>query len=218
MKTIDITQWKRKSYFNFFSEMDYPHFNVCFDVDVTATRNYAKEQDIKFFNLILYLSSYVTNQIPEMKTRVRDDQVVEHELVHPSFTITGANNIFNYCNAQFSYDSQRFFQEVDENTQEIKQANHLMLGDPKQDDLIYMTSLPWIKFTSMQHPVQLSRNDSIPRLSWGRFTQKKDQWWMPYSFQVHHGLADGYHAGIFYDTFQEVLSRPESYLTIEQCK
>jgi chloramphenicol O-acetyltransferase type A len=212
MKIIDINHWQRKSHFNFFSGMDYPHLNICFDVDITATRSYAKDQGLKLSNLILYFSTYAANQIPEMKTRIRDDQVVEHELVHPSFTVMGENNVFNYCNAEFGYDTLRFFQEVDENTQKIKLSDHLVLDD--RDDLIYITSLPWIKFTSIQHPINLNRNDSIPRLSWGRFTNKNDQWWMPYSFQVHHGLADGYHAGLFYDTFQEMLSSPESHVTI----
>ena len=30
----------------------------------------------------------------------------------------------------------------------------------------------------------------------------------------HHGLSDGYHAGLVFDTFQEMLSNPESYVTI----
>jgi len=57
--------------------MDYPHLNICFDVDITATRSYAKDQGLKLSNLILYFSTYAANQIPEMKTRIRDDQVVD---------------------------------------------------------------------------------------------------------------------------------------------
>ena len=105
MKIIDINHWQRKSHFNFFSGMDYPHLNICFDVDITATRSYANDQGLKLSNLILYFSTYAANQIPEMKIRIRDDQVVEHELVHPSFTVLGENNVFNYCNAEDAEDN-----------------------------------------------------------------------------------------------------------------
>jgi chloramphenicol O-acetyltransferase type A len=213
VKIIDKNQWKRKSHFEFFSGMDYPHFNVCFEVDVTATRNYAKKYGVSFFSLVLYFTSFATNRIPEMRIRIRDAQVVEHECVHPSFTIINDNNTFNYCSARFGYDSQRFFQEVHENMKEAKLAKHLLIGDSEQDDFIYITSLPWISFTSLQHPVHFNKNDSIPRLSWGRFCQRGDQWWMPYSLQMHHGLADGYHAGLFCDFLKEMLNRPESYIT-----
>jgi chloramphenicol O-acetyltransferase type A len=29
---------------------------------------------------------------------------------------------------------------------------------------------------------------------------------MPVSMHVHHGLADGYHAGLFYNKFQELMN------------
>jgi chloramphenicol O-acetyltransferase type A len=212
MKIINKNHWKRNSHYNFFSGMGYPHLNMCFDVDITATRNFAKDQGIKLNNLILYFSSSAANQIPEMKTRIRDGEVVEHEIVHPAFTVMGENNVFNYCNAEFDYDTLRFFQEVDENMRKIILSDHLVFDD--RDDFLYITSIPWIKFTSIQHPIHLNRNDSIPRLSWGRFANTNDQWWMPYSLQVHHGLADGYHVGLFYDTFQEILNKPEAHVTL----
>jgi chloramphenicol O-acetyltransferase type A len=70
VKIIDIDHWERKSHFDFFSGMDYPQLNICFDIDITSTRNFAKENGYKFFNLLLYLSSYAANQIPEMRTRL----------------------------------------------------------------------------------------------------------------------------------------------------
>ncbi len=212
MKIIDMNNWPRRSQFEFFSAMDYPHFNVCFDVDITAVRKLAKDRDLKFFNLILYFSSRAANRIPEMKTRIRDGRVVEHETVHPSFTVMGENNVFNFCCAEFTCDPPAFFRKVDENTREVKLSDHLVHDD--RDDLLYITSLPWISFTSLQHPVNMNRNDSVPRLSWGRFTRKDGRWWMPYSFQVHHGLADGFHAGFFYEIFQEMLLAPESHIAV----
>jgi len=206
--------WKRKSHFDFFTGMDYPHFNICFDIEITATRRYAKDKGLSLFKVILYLSSYAANRIPELKTRIRGDRVVEHDLVHPAFTVLSDDHIFNFCNARFGYDVERFFEDVDARTSEIKKADHLVLDDPDRDDFLYITSLPWIKFTSVQHPVHIRRDDSMPRLSWGRFTQRHDRWWMPYSFQVHHGLADGYHAGVFFDTLQEMFQKPESYLSL----
>ncbi len=214
MKIIDLKTWSRKSHFEFFTGMDYPHFNVCFELDVTAVQSFAKEHGIKVFSVILYLSSHAANCIPEMKTRIRGDQVVEHESVHPAFTIMGKDNVFNYCRARFDGDGPRFFREVEVNTDKARQADSLDLGDPYRDDWLYITSLPWITFSSIQHPIHVSRNDSIPRLSWGRISQNSDTRTMPYSFQAHHGLVDGYHAGLFAQILQETFSRPESSISL----
>ena len=42
-----------------------------------------------------------------------------------------------------------------------------------------------------------------PRITWGRFTEVHKRVIMPLSVQVHHGLADGYHVGRFFELFQQ---------------
>jgi chloramphenicol O-acetyltransferase type A len=213
MQIIDKNNWIRKSHFDFFSSMDHPVFNICFDVDITATRNYAKKHSFKLFNMILYFTSRAVNEIPELKTRIRGDEIIQHEQINPSFTVLGENNLFNFCYADFNYDINIFFDEVNKNSLKRKTCKNLMVGDPNRDDFIYVTSIPWINFTSVQHPMNTHFKDSVPKLAWGKFIKKENKLIMPYAFQVHHGLADGYHSGLFYEIFQEMLNKPESYIS-----
>jgi chloramphenicol O-acetyltransferase type A len=54
----------------------------------------------------------------------------------------------------------------------------------------------------------LDADDSIPRISWGSFKEHKEKTVMPLAVQVHHGLADGYHLGNFFNQMQELLNDP----------
>jgi chloramphenicol O-acetyltransferase type A len=54
----------------------------------------------------------------------------------------------------------------------------------------------------------LDAGDSIPRISWGSFKEDKEKIGMPLAVQVHHGLADGYHLGKFFNRMQELVNDP----------
>jgi chloramphenicol O-acetyltransferase type A len=83
---------------------------------------------------------------------------------------------------------------------------HLTLQDKSgQDDLLFMTALPWVSFTSFTHPMNLNPVDSIPRFAWGKFFHEGETIKIPLSVQAHHALADGVHIGRFYEELQDNL-------------
>ena len=68
---------------------------------------------------------------------------------------------------------------------------------------LHRSSLPWVRFTSVSHPIHMHPADSVPRITWGKCASENGAVRMPMSVQVHHGLADGVHVGQFYTFFQE---------------
>nr|WP_307902695.1 CatA-like O-acetyltransferase [Clostridium botulinum] len=44
MKFIDIENWKRKNHYNYFKQLDYPHFNICGNLDITNFYRYIKKK------------------------------------------------------------------------------------------------------------------------------------------------------------------------------
>ena len=83
---------------------------------------------------------------------------------------------------------------------------------PGRDDLLYMTAIPWVSFTSFSHPIMALPADSIPRFAWGKFHENGNRLQMPLSVQGHHALIDGLHIARFYDRVNAYLQDPESLL------
>ena len=75
--------------------------------------------------------------------------------------------------------------------------------------LIYFTTLPWLSFTSFAHARKRGREDSVPRIAFGKFVKENDRTWMPFSVEVHHALMDGLHVGRYVNRLQEALANPE---------
>lgn len=211
MKYIDIENWKRKDHFNYFRQLDYPHFNICGNLEITNFYKYTENNQIPFFISILYAASKAANSIKELRLRIRGGNVVEHEVVSPSFTIMTDEEVFSFCTSNFIDEFDKFKGSTSEQIKKVK--NDVNLEDePGRDDLLFITSIPWISFTSITHPIQMQPVDSIPRISWGKYFEEGDKIKLPLSVQAHHALVDGIHIGQFFNNFQEILDNPLEHL------
>lgn len=207
MTPVDLTKWPRKTVFEFYRDFDYPQINVCAEIDVTALAHFLEIKNLSKFKTILWTISHVANASDEFKYRIRYEEVILHDRVHPSFTVLTPDNLFAFCYAEYTSNIRIFFERVEKGIQECR-VNPSLEDEPGQDDLLFVSCLPWIHFTSISHPIKLDGDDSIPRISWGSFKEDKEKTVMPLAVQVHHGLADGYHLGNYFNRIQELLSNP----------
>lgn len=204
MKYIDLETWKRKEHFNFFYKADYPQYNVCMDIDVSNFLKYIKKEGISFYYTMIFSVIHVVNTIENLRYRIRDGKVILHDEVHPSFTDMSKDDnedLFKVVTLEMKdniIDFVKYAKEVSEN-----QQYYFELGKPAgRDDLVYITCLPWISFTHISHTVTLNKDDSVPRISWGKYYKQGDKTLLPFSVQVHHALADGYHVAMYLKKLQ----------------
>jgi chloramphenicol O-acetyltransferase type A len=213
MKIIDMETWPRLESFNFFKDYEIPQFNICTQLDITKTYKYLDRYKISKFNAILWMISCAANSVTEIRFRIRKDIVVEHERLDPAFTFLTQDKTLAFCTTEYTDDPDLFLARVDQDIEQIK-TNPNMKDEPGVDNLIYVSCVPWINFTSISHAMKTSDKDSVPRISWGKFTHKKDNVTIPVSLQLHHSLADGYHAGLFFSKLEELQEQPERFLDL----
>lgn len=211
MKTISLEKWPRKEHYQFFQDFDYPYFSLCADMDLKNIMPLIKEKKISFTAALMYLIARVANGIPEFRQRVREGDPVEYPVVHPSATILSKDDLFTFCTVRYDPDFMAFVRKTEEEIVLVKEQPNL--EEKIQDDsMLFMTSIPWVSFTSFHHPLKLNPADSVPRFAWGKYRQAGDSILMPLSVQGHHALMDGLHAGLFYEEFQRLLDNPELLL------
>ena len=167
MRMIDLETWPRRDHFETFSKMDFPHFSLTVTVELTSFYRYLKQRGVSFTIGMMYLAAKTANQIPEFRYRIRGESVVEHEVIHPSSTILTDDNLFTFCSVRYAEDFQDFATRAATKIAAAKSTPDL--DDSNwEDTLLFMTSLPWISFTSMHHP-NISASDSVPRIAWGKY-------------------------------------------------
>ncbi len=211
MRVINLQTWPRREHFKIYKTFDYPYFNVCANVDLTIFLPYVKHSRISPTVAIVYLIARTANDLPEFRLRMRGEQVVEHEVVHPSHTVLTPDDLFSFCTIPYTTVFRVFADEAGRRISNVKEHPTLEDG-PDADNLLFMTTIPWVSFTSFMHPIHLDPIDSVPRFAWGRFFGQGDRTLMPFSVQVHHALMDGLHVGRYYEKFQGYLDQPDMLL------
>jgi chloramphenicol O-acetyltransferase type A len=209
MEYLNTEDYPRSKHYQLFRQMDYPHFNICANIDITGLQPFLHEHQQSFFKTMVCLSTKAANDIKEFRYRIRTDKVVIHDRVDPSFTVLTTADVFSFCTVPYQTIMAKFYHEIAERMTAI-QGQVCVEDEPGRDDLLYITSIPWISFTSVSHPINLNSVDSIPRISWGKFFEEGGKIKLPLSVQVHHALMDGLHVGRYFQDLQEMLDQPES--------
>lgn len=212
MKEIVFESEHRKKHFDFFNGMNHPHFNITANVDVTDAISYIKSKGWPLTFSLVYLLSRAANEIKEFRWRIRKGGVVEHHAVHPSFTVpTQEADVFSFCTVDYNADALTFITEA-------KKVSDAMKTDPSledeegRDDYLFLSAIPWVSFTSIQHAMNYHPHDSVPRISWGKFFIQHGRQMMPLAVQVHHALVDGRHVGHYFQKTEALFTDPEKIL------
>ncbi len=208
MKKVDFSNPHRQKHFEFFMEMARPHFSVCVNVDITKFRSFLKQQEFSFTPSIVYLISRTANEIQEFRYRIRGRQVVEHESVHPSFTVlTEVAKVFSFCHVTYQPEMSSFIVAARQQM-ELMKKNPIVEDEERRDDWLFLSSFPWASFTGIQHPMQSPAQDSVPRIVWGKYFEEAGKIKMPLSVQAHHAVVDGRDIGRYFERIQELLDEP----------
>ncbi|NTV89668.1 MAG: chloramphenicol acetyltransferase [Clostridiales bacterium] len=211
MKYIDIEHWERKDHFNYFRTYDSPHFSISGNVDATAFLAYIKEHRLPFFISMLYAASKVANEIREFRFRIQEDKLAEYDAVHPSCTVMTASGAFSYCTLEYTEAYAGFRSESAVRIEHAKHEADIDV-DYGRDDLLYITSIPWVSFTGITHAMKTHPADSIPRIAWGKYFENGEKTMLPLSVSANHALVDGLHVGRYFNMLQDLLDSPEKWL------
>lgn len=203
---ININTWDRKSNFLHFMEYSHPYFGITTQIDCTIARANAKTQGISFFLYYFYHSLMTANSIPAFCTRLEGKSPVIYDVVHGSPTVLRNDGGLGFAMLQYSENFNDFLKTAIPELARVKAQTYL---DASQDcpDTIYYSILPWIRFTSVSHPLDLPNTEGVPIFTFGKTFSEGDRLMMPVGIHAHHALVDGMHIAEFIDTFQERLNR-----------
>jgi chloramphenicol O-acetyltransferase type A len=201
MRIVRFDDPHRRKHFEFFRRMDQPHFSITANVDVTELR---RRGDLKLTPAIVYCLARAANEIPELRRRIRGDEIVEHDVVHPSFAVkTDVSDVFSFCEVPYRASIEGFIADALLRMEERRRSPSFE-DEPGRDDYLFMSAIPWVAFTAVTHAMHYHPVDSVPRITWGRVFAAGDRELMPLSIQAHHALVDGQHAGLFFEGAQRI--------------
>ena len=204
MEKLDLSSWSRRRQYEFFSTCSQPFFSLTFELDVTALYDYVKPRGLSFYYALCYTTAAAMNRVPEFRYKIRGGDIVILDELIPSFTdLKPGSDSFHVTTLPMGDSLDGFCRAARE-----KSRTQTDFFEPhmETDALIYITCLPWFDMTAMTNERDFDRDDSIPRVGWGRYVQRDGRKILHYSLELNHRLVDGYHAGRFYEELLRFLA------------
>ena len=145
--------------------------------------------------------------------RIYQGEVIRIEEFWGSYTVINHDGNLNYARFVMSSDLKEFIARSLESKQEAEASSRLInssdsLSEREQKNNIYITCMPWLKLTAIDHPIYEHKTYDIPSLAWGRFSDPHHgQMTIPFSAQAHHGFVDGYHVHLLAEAISERIAQ-----------
>ena len=210
---LDLATWPRRDAFDYFRRFDKPYFNVCTRIDVAPLQRFIAQRGRGALALAYhFIALALANRIEPFRYRLDGARVRIHPQVEGSTTVLREDGSFGFADLAFAADFDSFAAQAGAAIDAVRSGRRPF--EPKPDDSarIHFTTLPWLHFTSFSHARNWGREDSVPKLAFGRIDGDGARAWMPLSVEVHHALMDGLHVGQFVQEFEAALLEPAAWL------
>lgn len=203
-KVIDMETYKRKNHFHYFNSLAYPYVGITVDVDITEFIKKIKEKKYPFFLTFLWCVNQACNEIPEFRQRIVDDSIIEYEYCHTSHTVAKEDETYAYCTLDARMNLNDFIEKSLPIHNQAKEEGTIK-EDGEALSLIFISTLPWISYTSLIQPVPIPA-DSNPRVTWGKYKEENGKIVIPVSTLCHHALVDGKQLADFYKMLENKIN------------
>lgn len=189
----------RRDRYEHFQKMASPAVTLCFPLDLPDFRPWCKTQGLPPFHVLLFAVLHAVQKLENFRYRVFDGEVIRIDSLRPSYTVINQHNDLNFAQFAWSDDLREFVarsvQARDEASNMTALNQQYQAMTPREcKDQVFVTCIPWLDFTSIQHPVASFDGQDIPSLAWGKFRYAGGgRLHLPFSVQAHHGFVDGFH-------------------------
>ena len=200
---INIDQWDRADAFRFFRGFDEPFFNICTQVDISGLLQEARRYDYPPSLMLLWHTIRTANDIQAFRLRLHGEELRRYQRIKPACTMRRGEDGYFFC--YFDYEHGMSAEDfVDQGRAAIESQQHRpgLGARPDAEDVVHCSMLPWVSFTGLRHARHSGYPDSIPKLVFGKFTEVQGKWMLPVAVDLHHALADGWHAALWIEKME----------------
>lgn len=210
---IDLDNWKRKEIFNHFLNQQ-TTFSITAEIDISVLYRTMKQKGYKFYPVFIFLVTSVVNSNTAFRTGYNSEGVLGYwDKLDPLYTIFDSQSeTFSGIWTKVKNDFKGFYDLYLSDIEKYSAAGKLFPKTPIPENTFSISIIPWTSFTGFNLNINNNSNYLLPIITAGKFVKKGDSIYLPLSLQVHHSVCDGYHAGMFMNSIQELADNPFDWL------
>ncbi len=202
---IDPASWDRAEYYRHYMDNARCTYSMTVDIDITRLYAAAKQRGLHTYPLLLYISARAVNAIQNLRFgRDSQGQVGYYDVTHPAYTVFHEDTkLFSTLYTPYSPHFPSFYAAVCADIQEYSGKGGLSPQGELPENIHNFSAIPWASFTAMNLNLYTDGDYLAPIITCGRFREVNGQLMLPLAIQLHHAVADGWHAAEYFRLVQE---------------
>lgn len=208
-KKINISDFRRKEQYCFFSEFDISYYSVTTPIYVRDIVRFGKKYGISLYGLFTYVLLATNNEMENFCYRRENDCIYKYNIIDASCTFLQGEDLQFSNRIVYEKDIKKFMNVFIEKKQEAENGKRKsnLSGNL---NIIYLSTLPWFRLKNVTNVRQRIKDDTIPRFSWGKIYDNNK--WVDMVIEVSHLFVDGYHISLFIDKIQDKILKFRKFL------
>jgi chloramphenicol O-acetyltransferase type A len=201
-----VENYYRQEHFDYFSGFEMPFYNVTFNLDITAARDFAASRGFPVYLSLCHLFARGMNRVEDFRYRVLDGRIVLYDRLDVAATLPAPGGAFSFARFDWDPDLKIFLQRAEALSQQAREA--ATLRERTQSNAILFTALSGVRFTGFTHATPSDRTDGRPRVAFGKFFEDSPRLMMPVGLGVNHIFIDGAAIGALVEEVQSEYDNP----------
>jgi chloramphenicol O-acetyltransferase type A len=200
---INIEEWKRKEHFTAYRGAITCGFSLTVKLDISQVIPFIKEQNYKFYPVMIYLLSKAVNRHPEFKMAMNTDELIVWDRVDPVYTVLHPETeTFSALSVQHTEQLTDFVKAYETTGNRYQNSRHFF-PEKAPENHFNVSAIPWVHFDSFNLNIADFTDYFAPSFTIGKYQTENNRILLPLAIQVHHAVCDGIHVGKLIDTLQE---------------
>lgn len=208
-KEIDIENWKRKEYYEYFSKNISCTVSLTTKIDITNI----KELDLKIYPALIFALTKTVNQFEEFKINKNSNEVLGiYETLYPCYTyLKKGSELFTNLWSDSIDSYAEFYESYTIDTFKYGDSPKMIGKENLPENSFPVSMIPWNTFDGFNLNLKNGYDYYLPIFTFGKFYLEDNKYLIPLAIQVHHAVCDGFHLCRFIDKLQEIINDKKTF-------
>lgn len=202
---IDFDSWKRTEIFNHYMKQN-TSFSITTEIDISVLYRTIKQKEYRFYPAFIFLVTSVINSNTAFRTGYNSEGDLGYwDRLEPLYTIfDSVSESFSGIWTTGKNGFKEFYDSYLSDIENYTGSGKLFPKTPIPENTFSLSMIPWTSFTGFNLNINNNSRYLLPIVTAGKFIRKDNSIYLPLSLQIHHSVSDGYHAGLFMNSVQEL--------------
>ena len=204
---IDRDTWDRAERFEHYFSQVPCFYSMTVDLDLTDL----KRRGGRFYPAVLYSLAVIVNRHREFRMAYdTQGQLGYYDQVHPEYTVLDpVTHNMDSLNTAYNTSFPAFYQAM---TKDLDRFHQESIRTGSRENSILLSCVPWFSYTDVSFHPNSSLMFLRPMFVWGKYQETGESASLPFTIQVHHAAADGYHCHLLLEDLTDLLEHPHQNL------